>query len=612
MRLSLQLPGLQRTCSVAYEIGLVLAALLLLLALLHRPAVWHADVERIVDARHIAVTYPNAAGLRADQTVPIYRFSGDWRMAIGQARVESVDGQTVLLSFDPGAMRWPMGRQGLVTAQHGDLVEIGLGRQLGLRPGDRLNLFRDRKRVGGVVLTELGEQTSKGRLTGDGKLAATGLLASEFTVSTQAVFDQHSWLSAFELASVMLLLCIYLAVLIGQRRSPLLILGEHMMPGLRRLLTPGVRRLLQLGAGMAWVWVSVTFAVYLLDWLAHLLPQTWALIEPIRLAISMPAMLKDKLVWLYGIGALSYLALMWQTRSSPLQLAWQRLEFSGGIYRWMQAGIRRDAVIWLLHGVIAFAFARTLLGFVQGNLSHALHIAWPHSGTLLTGMRDSDYAGRLLSATGSIGATIAHMLTHRPQFDSIESLHLTVRYLLWTLTIIGCLIGYGHSILGFLWGKRIRNLDFTLTGWISNAVCYGPLLGAVFWQMLPALVGPDPIFASGAIGYLAMGVETYLNLIYMLTIWNLGTMFGVMTDKGVRRSGFYAVVRHPSYTMEVLMFLALELRGLSGPAQWFAASMLVAIYWLRSEREDAFMRRSNPQYTAYQNTTPYKFIPGIY
>ncbi len=606
-------PGLRRACcAVAYEIGLVLAAVLLLLALIHRPAVWHADVEKIVDATHVAVTYPHAVDLTVGQRVPIYRFSDDWRMEIGRASVESVDGQTVLLSFDPHAMRWPMGRQGLVTAQDGDLVELALGRRLGLQPGDRLNLFRDRKRVGRVILTEVGEQTSNGRLTGDGKLAATGLLASEFTVCTQAVFDQHPWLSAFELASLMMALCLYLAVLMGKRRSPLLLLGERVMPGLRGLLTPGVRELLQLAAGMAGVWLSVSFSVYLLDWLAHLVPQTLAQIEPIRLAMSTPARLKDKLAWLYLIGALSYLALMWQTRAWPLQLALRRLEFSGGIYRWMRAGLRRDAVIWLLHGVIAFAFAHTLLGFVQGNLSKALQIAWPHAGVLLSGMRDPDFAGRLLNATGSVGATVAHMLTHRPHFDSMESLHLTVRYLLWTLTIIGCLIGYGHSILGLLWGKRIRNLDFTVTGWISNAVCYGPLLGVVFWQMLPPLVGPDPIFASGAIGYLAMGAETYLNLVYMLTIWNLGTMFGVMTDKGVRSSGFYAVVRHPSYTMEVLMFLALESRGLSGVAQWFAAGMLLALYWLRSEREDAFMHRSNPQYAAYRRATPYKFIPGIY
>ncbi len=601
----------QLACTIAYELGLVLAAALLLLALLHGATVWHTNVATVVDTNHVTVTHPNAASLTLGEVVPIYRFSNDWRSEIGTARIERVEGQTVLLVYDPASMRWPMGRQGLVTAQVGEFVQVGLGSGVGLRAGDHLNLFHDRKRVGSVVLTYVGEQTSTARII-DGKgLAAIGLLASEFTVATQAVFDNDPWLSAVEVASFSLALCIFGAVWIRTRRSPFLVLGEQVMPSLQRLQTPLVRWLLQLGAGMAWVWVSITFSVYLLDHLAGMVPRP-VLSEPLSFLLWTPALLKRNLPSLYVVGALAYLAMMWHLRASPLTLWWQRLEFSGGIYKRVKPGAFRSALIWLLHGVIALAFAHTLLGFVQGNLSNALQIAWPHAGTVLSGLRDPGPAGLLLGTTGSVGATLAHMLTHRPHFDSIESIHLTVRYLLWTLTIFGCLIGYGHSILGFLWGKRIRNLDFTVTGWITNAVCYGPLLGVVFWQMLPPLVGRDPIFASGAIGYLAMSAETYLNVVYMLTIWNLGTMFGVMTDKGVRTSGFYAVVRHPSYTMEVLMFLALELRGLSGPAQWLAATMLLAIYWLRSEREDAFMHRSNPQYAAYRLATPYKFIPGIY
>ncbi len=539
MRHSTRAARTHLACAITYELGLVLAAALLLLALLHRATVWHTNVATVVDTNHVTVTHPNAASLTLGEVVPIYRFSNDWRSEIGTARIERVEGQTVLLVYDPASMRWPMGRQGLVTAQVGEFVQVGLGSGVGLRAGDHLNLFDDRKRVGRVVLTYVGEQTSTARMV-DGKgLAAIGLLASEFTVATQAVFDNDPWLNAIEVASFALALGTYGAVWIRTRRSPFLLLGERVEPWLRRLQTPLVRSALQS-------------------------------------------------VW------------------------WQRLEFSGGIYKRVKPGAFRSALIWLLHGVIALAFAHTLLGFVQGNLKIALDTGWRSTAALLAGQLASNPSSQFFDVMTAIIGAVGHMLTHRPHFDSVEALHVTVRYLLWTLTIFGCLIGYGHSIFGFLWGKRIRNLDFTFTGWITNAVCYGPLLGVVFWQMLPPLVGPDPIFAAGAIGYLAMGAETFLNLLYMLTIWNLGTLFGVMTDKGVRSSGFYAVVRHPSYTMEVLMFLALELRGLSGPAQWFAATMLLAIYWLRSEREDAFMYRSNPQYAAYRLATPYKFVPGIY
>jgi len=89
-------------------------------------------------------------------------------------------------------------------------------------------------------------------------------------------------------------------------------------------------------------------------------------------------------------------------------------------------------------------------------------------------------------------------------------------------------------------------------------------------------------------------------------------MFGVMTDKGVRESGFYSVVRHPSYTLEALMFLILELKGLSGLNQWLVASLFVFIYYLRSEREDNFMSNSNPAYLDYKAKTTFKFLPGLY
>jgi len=173
------------------------------------------------------------------------------------------------------------------------------------------------------------------------------------------------------------------------------------------------------------------------------------------------------------------------------------------------------------------------------------------------------------------------------------------------------LVGYGHSILSVLWGKRIRNLDFTITGWLTNGFCY-PLFGVLIWQMVPSFVGLDPVITQGPWYYFMLVMDFALNFLYMITIWNLGTMFGVMTDKGVRRTGFYAVVRHPSYTLEVLMFIAIEMIGFSTGKQWLVIGMYLFIYYLRSEREDNFMGNSNPEYLSYRTQTPYKFFPGIY
>lgn len=203
------------------------------------------------------------------------------------------------------------------------------------------------------------------------------------------------------------------------------------------------------------------------------------------------------------------------------------------------------------------------------------------------------------------------MLTHRPQIASIEEGFEIARYALWSITIVGCLIGYGHSIVGVLWGKHIRNLDFTVMGWITNAACY-PLLGVVIWQMMPPLAGSDPVITQGPLYYLMLVTELMLNIFYTSSIWNLGKRFGVMTDKGVCSSGWYSVIRHPNYTLEALMFVMLELRGATGLPQGAAIGMFILLYYLRSEREDHFMTNANPDYVSYKQQTPYKFVPGIY
>jgi len=611
-RSAIALNNLTPVCRVVYELGLWFAVLLLLLAPIHRANTWNANIEKIIDATHVTVTYPNAARLTSGDQVPIYRFNPDWKVEIGRAIVERVDGDVVLLAYTPASFRWPMGRQGLVTDHNGGVVQVDLGSRLGLGPGDHLNLFLDRRLVGSIVLTEVREGSSTARVVDSAVPQLRGLLASEFTIPTQAVFDYSPVLSVVEVLLVLTVLAAYLGVWLGWRRSPLLLLGEIMAPNLRHFRTPGARFALNVTAGMAFIWFGVTFAVFLFDYLGAVLIQTLFFQSEQGAWFTFSAFLKRTLPVLYLIGAIAYGAVMFRTRSSPALLFWNRLKFSGGFLNQIEPGAFRHCVIWILHIVIAYAFADTLLGFMQANLRAALNIAWPGSGIVLSGAFRLNNPGLVLDLVRGILSAIGHMLTRAPHFSSFESVHVTVRYLLWSLTVLGCLVGYCHSIFGYLWGKRIRNLDFTVTGWITNAVCYGPLLGVVFWQMVPPLVGYDPIFASGPVLYLDLAIEFFLNVIYMFTIWNLGTMFGIMTDKGVRTSGFYSVVRHPSYTMEALMFIALELKGLSSGPQWFAAGMILLIYWLRSEREDVFMSGSNPEYTEYRKTTPYKFIPGIY
>jgi protein-S-isoprenylcysteine O-methyltransferase Ste14 len=318
----------------------------------------------------------------------------------------------------------------------------------------------------------------------------------------------------------------------------------------------------------------------------------------------------DRLWVVYlGIG-LVCLAFWWRQGRSPVLAFWNALAWRPQFYsRFPSFG--RNLTIWCLHLVIAAAFAATLLRFLQGNLEAMVETGWSTSDFVFTGSLKDPRPASALAWVKSAARLLLFVTTHAPRPASVGAAFEAVKYGLWSLTVLGCIVGYAHSVVGPLWGKRIRNLDFTAVGWITNALCY-PLLGMAAWRLVPSVSGPDPILTAGPLFHIVQWLALACNCFYMLSIWNLGTKFGVMTDKGVRTTGYYATVRHPSYTLEVCMFILLELSGVTGFAQWVGLAMFPLLYWLRSEREDVFMARSNPDYVRYQSATPYKFVPGFY
>lgn len=185
------------------------------------------------------------------------------------------------------------------------------------------------------------------------------------------------------------------------------------------------------------------------------------------------------------------------------------------------------------------------------------------------------------------------------------------RYALYDITIIGCMIGYGHTLLAITFKRDpIRYVDFTPTAWVVNLICYGFWARPVFDTFA---LGPEgSLFLEGGVsGYVKLFTEVFLNILYTFSILNMGTKFGVMVDKGLVDTKFFSVVRHPSYTLESLMFVTIYLSTIE---IWRTPGLLafVVMYWIRSERDDHFMTRANDDYAAYRERVPYKFIPGLW
>ncbi|MCE9541226.1 hypothetical protein K8R03_01550 [Candidatus Kaiserbacteria bacterium] len=562
-----------KACSVSYEVAFVLFFALAALAPLHGMATRHLTVVQTFDATHAAIE-GDVSGLAAGDVVTLYRFNHDWKSPIGKATVETVTPQTARIAIQEGQMQWPLGRHGLVTRADDGSTYVSLGEIQGMKVDGVVNLFRERLNVGQARIIKVEEgrsQISMPLNIGD----VTGLTASEYIFATQAAIYKNTLLTALEGAVIFLALLAYAALYLRTKRSPFLLLGEYI-----RRKSPGVSSsgfvfwTVNILAGIPFVWFMAKMPLYLFAYVAGYISQH-VFFHYIYLFPAMDALLP----YAYALIAMFYYVYLGRYGLSPILRFWRLISYptvSLGTGTGAQSGKQtfgRGFVLWALHLVIVYAFASTLWMFLRGDVSAVVSIGFPA--------------------------------------PTREALFEQAKYAIWAFTVIGVLIGYGYSVISILWGKYMRNLDFSVVGWLSNGFCY-PFLGVVVWQMIPSFTGVDPIITGGPLNELMLWLGLLFNILYMLSIFNLGILFDLMADKGVRWSGFYSVVRHPNYALEVSMFFVTELVGLASGVQWLAIMMYFFIYWIRSEREDNFMEYSNPEYAQYQKASPYKFIPGLY
>jgi len=559
-----------------YELALLLTLCILFLAPIHMAATRHYNIDKILGPSRVSFTAQDTSSIAPGDVFPVYRFNPDWTSEIGSVMVDSISGHQVIASFDPNEFRWPMGRQGQVVAVNGSMLKVTMGSGLGLKPGDMLNLFDARTMAGKIRLQEVHPDYSWANILSMAPgVDPQGLTASEFIYVTQVSFFKAPLVTLVEVGLFIFVLISHCYYFIFCKKPILLSLGNWLRPQYQCIPKILFHWTINIILGVPFIAVMVNFiprcVVYLSNTVINLINSTFHFSIGI---LNIYPWFNENIIPLYLVAAVTYLSILIWSQRSPILLFWQWVGYKRE-EKAVVGGVWRDVIIWFLHLIIFYAFGRTLWGFLTGNLNAC------------AGLMSTKHF------------TLDHSL-------------LVIRYLLWSVTIVGCLFGYGYSVLGYLYGKRIRNLDFTAMGWVTNAVCYGPLLGGVIAQMTPSLMGLDPVLAQGPLKNFVLIAELILNFLYTVSILNLGTMFGVMTDKGVRKSGLYSVVRHPSYTLESLMFLMVFFNGLSYSAQWLAMGVFVLNYYVRSEREDQFMAASNPEYKLYQQKTPYKFIPGIY
>ena len=143
---------------------------------------------------------------------------------------------------------------------------------------------------------------------------------------------------------------------------------------------------------------------------------------------------------------------------------------------------------------------------------------------------------------------------------------------------------------------------------IIGVIWFGSWWAAVHGRTM--LVGAHWV-RTAAVGVMAVGLA-----VRWVAIWTLGRAFSVNvaihTKQELMRTGLYAVVRHPSYTGMVLIFVALGM----GSQNWVAAgiflvpTMAALVYRMRVE-EAALGRAFGAEYADYCRGTK-RLVPGVY
>lgn len=118
-----------------------------------------------------------------------------------------------------------------------------------------------------------------------------------------------------------------------------------------------------------------------------------------------------------------------------------------------------------------------------------------------------------------------------------------------------------------------------------------------------------PIFAEtnlDATSSIWVGIGIVGELLIFWSLISLGRRFGIgPADRGLVESGPYLFIRHPMYTGELLLRLALSAG--SGTA-WLLIPLMLSIQVMRAFREERIIAG----YDEYAQRVPWRFLPGIF
>ena len=118
------------------------------------------------------------------------------------------------------------------------------------------------------------------------------------------------------------------------------------------------------------------------------------------------------------------------------------------------------------------------------------------------------------------------------------------------------------------------------------------------------LVGPGALLTI-----LSIAVLYWFRFGYLGRYWSGSVK--IQPTQGIVETGPYRVVRHPLYSMALVMYPGIALTFATGWI-WLACGLMVLGYVLVTFYEDNSLAEKLPGYREYQRRTRYRLVPGVW
>ena len=166
---------------------------------------------------------------------------------------------------------------------------------------------------------------------------------------------------------------------------------------------------------------------------------------------------------------------------------------------------------------------------------------------------------------------------------------------------MGTLIFYAMVLVLFVSRRRTPHSSHSPHHWIF----------ALSGTFLPFAISPIESQYSSLLFWGTLPLQVAGMTLSIIAMSALGRSFGVIAaNRGIKRDGLYAVVRHPLYLGETIWFFSIVLQNIS----WYNVlvfSLQVSCQVRRIFDEEGLLRR-DPLYQQYTTLVPFRLIPRLF